>query len=84
MPNDPKIAFEVWDIAPDDWSPTLNDVYGDVYADPIAWTKKVVEEYGADLVYLRLKSTDPNGAGRSRPPRPPPPPKRSWRPPACR
>lgn len=65
MPNDPKIAFEVWDIAPDDWSPTLNDVYGDVYTDPIAWTKKVVGEYGADLVYLRLKSTDPNGAGRS-------------------
>jgi acetyl-CoA decarbonylase/synthase, CODH/ACS complex subunit delta len=65
MPNDPKIAFEVWDIAPDDWSPTLNDVYADVYADPIAWTKKVVGEFGADLVYLRLKSTDPNGAGRS-------------------
>lgn len=65
MPNDPKIAFEVWDIAPDDWSPTLNDIYGDVYSDPIAWTKRVVGEYGADLVYLRLKSTDPNGAGRS-------------------
>ncbi len=65
MPNDPKVAFEVWDIAPDDWSPTLNDVYGDVYGDPIAWTKKVVGEFGADLVYLRLKSTDPNGAGLS-------------------
>lgn len=65
MPNDPKIAFEVWDVAPDDWSPTLNDVYADVYADPIAWTNKVVGEFGADLVYLRLKSTDPNGAARS-------------------
>lgn len=65
MPNDPKIAFEVWDIAPDDWSPTLNDVYDGVYSDPVAWAKKVVDEFGADLVYLRLKSTDPNGADRS-------------------
>jgi acetyl-CoA decarbonylase/synthase complex subunit delta len=65
MPNDPKLAFEVWDIAPDDWSATLNDVYGDVYADPIAWTKKVVDEFGADMIYLRLRGTDPNGANRS-------------------
>jgi acetyl-CoA decarbonylase/synthase complex subunit delta len=64
MPNDPKIAFEVWDIAPDDWSPVLDDVYGDVYADPVAWAKKVVDEFGAELIYLRLKSTDPNGAAR--------------------
>ncbi len=65
MPNEPKVAFEVWDIAPDDWSPTLNSVYDGVYGDPVAWAKKVVDEFGADLVYLRLKSTDPNGADRS-------------------
>jgi acetyl-CoA decarbonylase/synthase, CODH/ACS complex subunit delta len=65
MPNDPKLAFEVWDIAPDDWSPVLNEVYEDVYGDPAAWAKKVVDEFGAELVYLRLRSTDPNGANRS-------------------
>jgi acetyl-CoA decarbonylase/synthase complex subunit delta len=65
MPNDPKLAFEVWDVAPDDWSATLNAVYGDVYADSVAWAKKVVGEFGADMIYLRLRGTDPNGANRS-------------------
>jgi len=62
MPNDPKIAFEVWDIAPEDWSPELAGVYGDLYQDAVAWTKKAVSDFGADLIYLKLKSTDPNGA----------------------
>jgi acetyl-CoA decarbonylase/synthase, CODH/ACS complex subunit delta len=65
MPNDPKVAFEVWDVAPDDWATTLNDIYGDVYSDPVAWANKVVDEFGADLVYLRLKGTDPNGTNRT-------------------
>ena len=65
MPNDPKVAFEVWDVAPEDWSPTLNDVLGEVYGDPVAWAKRAVDEFGADLIYLRLKGTDPNGADRS-------------------
>ncbi len=65
MPNDPKLAFEVWDLAPDDWSSTLNDIYDGVFADPVAWAKKAVDEFGADMIYLRLRSTDPNGADRS-------------------
>jgi acetyl-CoA decarbonylase/synthase complex subunit delta len=65
MPNDPKLAFEVWDIAPDDWSPTLNGMYGEVYGDPVVWAKKAVADFGADMIYLRLRSTDPNGAGRA-------------------
>ncbi|MHB1343302.1 MAG: acetyl-CoA decarbonylase/synthase complex subunit delta [Thermoleophilia bacterium] len=65
MPNDPKLAFEVWDIAPDDWSSTLNGVYGEVFGDPVAWAKKAVADFGADMIYLRLRSTDPNGAGRA-------------------
>ena len=62
MPNRPLVAFEVWDEAPEDWSPVLNDVYGDVYGDPAAWARRVVNEYGADLLYLRLKSTDADGS----------------------
>ena len=65
MPNDPKLAFEVWDIAPDDWSPELEVILADVWADPVAWAKRAVDEFGAQLIYLRLKSTDPNGAGKA-------------------
>ena len=33
--------------------------------DPVAWAKKCVENYGADLIALQLASTDPNGLNRS-------------------
>ena len=31
------IALEVWDSAPADWPPLLNEVYVEVYADPVKW-----------------------------------------------
>jgi acetyl-CoA decarbonylase/synthase complex subunit delta len=43
----------------------LNDVLQDVYGDPAAWAQKAVDEFGAELIYLRMRSTDPNGADRS-------------------
>ncbi len=33
-------------------------------ASPEAWAKKCVEQYGADMIVLQLKSTDPNGMDR--------------------
>jgi len=64
MPNDVRIAFEVWDEAPDGWSPELDNVYGDVYEDVVAWAKKAEEEFGAELLYLRLMSTNPDETNR--------------------
>lgn len=64
MPNDVRIAFEVWDEAPDGWSSELGNVYGDVYEDAVAWAKKAEDEFGAELVYLRLMSTNPDETNR--------------------
>jgi acetyl-CoA decarbonylase/synthase, CODH/ACS complex subunit delta len=61
MPHSPKLAMEVWDTEPKDWAASLNDLFGDVYRDPVAWAKRCVE-LGADAVMLTLASTDPNGA----------------------
>ncbi len=61
MPNKPKIAMEIWDMKPEDWPEAALAPFKDVVADPAAWAKKCVEEYGADMVVLQLKSTDPNG-----------------------
>jgi acetyl-CoA decarbonylase/synthase complex subunit delta len=36
-----------------------------VVGDPVAWAKKCVERYGAELIALQLVSTDPNGLNRS-------------------
>jgi len=61
MPNRPKIAMEIWDMEPDEWPEAALSPFKDVVSDPAAWAKKCVEEYGAEMIVLQLKSTDPNG-----------------------
>ena len=65
MPNTPVVAMEVWDIAPEEWPDPVKEPFADVMADPGAWAKKCVDEYGADLICLRLKGCDPNGENKS-------------------
>jgi acetyl-CoA decarbonylase/synthase complex subunit delta len=64
MPNVPKIAFDVWDYKPDDWQAWAIEPYEDVIGDPLAWAKKCIEVYGAEMIALQLKSADPNGMDR--------------------
>jgi acetyl-CoA decarbonylase/synthase, CODH/ACS complex subunit delta len=66
MPNPPKIAMEVWDYDPSkEWPQAAVEPLRDVISSPEAWAKKCIKEYGADLIVLQLKSTDPNGMNRS-------------------
>lgn len=65
MPHAPRIAIEVYDVAPDDWAVAALEPYLDVIDDPVAWAKKAVDVYGADLIALRLVSSDPNGLNKS-------------------
>ena len=65
MPHPPRIAMEVYDVAPEDWPEAALEPFRDVINDPVAWAKKCVEGYGAELVALQLLSTDPNGLNRS-------------------
>lgn len=60
MPNLPKIAIEVYDSAPEEWAEAALEPYKDVINDPVAWAKKAINEYGADMICLQLASTDPN------------------------
>jgi len=55
IPHPPVVAVEVSDCYPKDWSPLLLDAWGDLVNDPAAWAAKA-EEYGADLIALKLKS----------------------------
>jgi len=65
MPNPPKIAMEIWDYDPSgEWPEAAVAPFKDVIGSPDAWAKKCVEEYGADLIVVQLKSTDPNGKDR--------------------
>ncbi|MDY6974430.1 MAG: acetyl-CoA decarbonylase/synthase complex subunit delta, partial [Thermodesulfobacteriota bacterium] len=66
MPNPPKIAMEVWDYDPsEEWPAAAVEPFRDVISSPDAWAKKCVDEYGADIIVLQLKSIDPNGMNRS-------------------
>jgi acetyl-CoA decarbonylase/synthase complex subunit delta len=58
--NLPKIALEVYDSRPEGWSSVVIEPYADVIDNPLAWANKCAD-YGADLVCLRLVSTDPAG-----------------------
>ena len=65
MPHKPKVAMEVWDMEPEDWPEAAIEPFKDVISDPAAWAKKCVDDYGAELIVLQLKSIDPNGADAS-------------------
>ena len=60
MPNKPIIAMEIWDMEPEDWPNAAISHFKDVASDSGAWAKKCVEEFGAQIIVLQLKSIDPN------------------------
>ena len=61
MPNKPRIAMEIWDTEPEEWPEAALAPFKDVTGDPAAWAKKCVDEFGAEMIVLQLKSADPNG-----------------------
>ncbi|MGC8660440.1 MAG: acetyl-CoA decarbonylase/synthase complex subunit delta, partial [Desulfomonilaceae bacterium] len=60
-PHVPKLALQVLDIEPEEWAEEALAPFKDVTGDPVAWAKKCVEEYKADVVCLWLAGVDPNG-----------------------
>ncbi|CAA7601845.1 CO dehydrogenase/acetyl-CoA synthase delta subunit [Acididesulfobacillus acetoxydans] len=62
--NRPVIAMEVTDIVPP-WNEAIKAQFGDVLDNPAAWAQKCVNEFGADLIYLKLIGADPEGFNRS-------------------
>ncbi|HTY47554.1 MAG TPA: acetyl-CoA decarbonylase/synthase complex subunit delta [Methanomassiliicoccales archaeon] len=64
MHNRPLIAGEVID-KPTDLQPQVLEELGEAAKDPVAWAKKWVEENHADLVCLKLHSTNPEEENRS-------------------
>ncbi|MDZ4245872.1 MAG: acetyl-CoA decarbonylase/synthase complex subunit delta [Dehalococcoidia bacterium] len=58
LPNKPVIAVEVQDAPPKDWPQALVSAYGDALKDPGEWAKKALS-FGAEIIYLRLKSAHP-------------------------
>jgi len=64
MPHQPQIAMEVWDCPPEEWAEAALEPFAGVTDDPVAWAKKCIDDYGAEMICLQLVSTDPNGLDR--------------------
>ena len=64
MPHLPKIAMEVYDCPPEEWPEAALEPFAGVTDDPVAWAKKCINDYGAEMICLQLLSTDPNGLDR--------------------
>ena len=64
MPHKPRIAMEVPDSPPQEWPQAAIEPFADVMNDPVAWAKKCIQAYGAEMIALQLVSTDPNGLNR--------------------
>jgi len=65
MPNKPCVAFEIMDIAPDDWPLELTKTYGSVLSDPLAWAEKCVKEYKAQILCLKLQGAHPDSGNKT-------------------
>lgn len=62
--NPPWVALEVYDMEPTGWVEGVLEPYQDVVSDPVKWAQKCLD-FGADLVCLKLMSTDPTGKNAS-------------------
>jgi acetyl-CoA decarbonylase/synthase complex subunit delta len=60
MPNPPRIAVEIKNRRPDDWSPILLEAWGDAVDDAAKWAQ-AVEKLGVDLLLLSISLTDAEG-----------------------
>jgi len=61
----PVIAMDVLDVEPENWPDPLLAQYRDVAGDPAAWAKKCVEQWGADLVCVKLEGVASDRGGKS-------------------
>ena len=59
FPHPPIVAMEVFDKIPAKFPESLTKLYGDVIDSPADMAKKCVEQYGADLISVRLEGTHP-------------------------
>ncbi|MBN1459706.1 MAG: acetyl-CoA decarbonylase/synthase complex subunit delta [Armatimonadetes bacterium] len=64
-PHRPVIAMEVLDVKPSNWAEPLEAALGEVADDPAAWARKCVDEYGAEMICLRLLGAHPDQGDKS-------------------
>ncbi len=65
MPNRPLLAMEVFDTISEKYPAVLREIYGDLLQQPAEMARQCVEQYGADLISVRLEGTHPEKGDRT-------------------
>jgi len=65
MPNRPLVAMEVFDSVSEKYPEVLRNVYGDVLKNPVEMAKLCVNQYGADLISVKLDGIHPERENRT-------------------
>lgn len=65
LPHPPVIGMEVLDIVREDYPGVALEPIQDVKDDPARWARRCADEFGADLICLKLVSTNPEEEDRS-------------------
>ncbi len=65
MPHPPVVAMEVFDTPPKRYPKGLMDVYGDVLDKPVEMAKRCVDQFGAEMISVRLDGTHPDRGDKS-------------------
>ena len=64
-PHKPVVAMEVFDKVPNKYPDALRDYYQDILDKPADMAKRCVDEYGAELISVRLEGTHPEKGNKS-------------------
>ncbi len=59
-PNKPVVAGYVADVAPD-WPDAIKNAIGKEIDSPVEWAQKAVQDWGVDMISLKLLGADPAG-----------------------
>ncbi len=65
IPSRPVLALEVFDTVSKKCSPVLREAWGDLLERPADMARKAVQEYGAEMISVRLEGTHPEKGGKS-------------------
>jgi len=65
MPHRPLVAMEVFDTVSEKYPEVLRGIYGDLLMDPVEMARVCVEEYGADLISVKLDGIHPEKGNRT-------------------
>ncbi len=65
MPHRPLVALEVFDSINEKYPPVLREIYGDSLNSPADMAQRCVDDFGADLISVRLEGTHPEKGNKS-------------------